>query len=174
MKKIILVIPTKSMEKSALSFKNAFFQNGENVINGSAMLDLKEDYDEWLAFITKNAAAKTVPQNWVQSQTFFAVRESDEKMIGIAEFRFTLNDFLKDYGHIGYSVHPAERKKGYGTEILSLLLSFAKEQGLREVQLSCKAKNTASKKVILKNGGKRIRSFNDGVHKADVYVISLK
>lgn len=67
---------------------------------------------------------------------FFAIAEETEKIIGIIAFRHTLNDFLVDFGHCGYSVRPSERNKGYATEMLKQIIDIARKAGLTELQLS--------------------------------------
>ncbi len=85
---------------------------------------------------------------------FFVIREDDNKIIGIIDLRHTLNDF----GNSGYSVRPSE-KKGYATEMLRLLLKYAKEMSLKELHLSVESDNVPSIKTIIKNDGKLERSF---------------
>ena len=53
---------------------------------------------------------------------FFAV--DNDRIVGIIDFRHTLNDFLKDLGHCGYSVRPSERRKGFATEMPLLTSSM--------------------------------------------------
>lgn len=96
-----------------------------------------------------------------------------KKIIGIIDLRHTLNEFLKDLGNCGYSVRPSERKKGYATEMLRQLLEAAKDAGMKELHLSVEQDNTASIKVIQKNGGLYERSFTYEGETADVYRIAL-
>ena len=133
MDKIMLVRPSKELEIKAKEFKNEFFQNGEMEINGGELLDKTEDYDIWLENVTKNSCAETVNPNWVVTDTFFAIRENDKRLIGIIDFRHELNEFLKDFGHCGYSVRPSERKKGYATEMLKQVIEIARNNGLKEL-----------------------------------------
>ena len=107
------------------------------------------------------------------TDTFFAIREEDNKIIGIIDLRHTLNEFLKDFGNSGYSVRPSERKKGYATEMLRLLIKYAKEIGLTELHLSVERDNIPSIKTIVKNGGKLERSFEFEGEVADIYLIEL-
>lgn len=154
MEKLILVKPTIDMKQDALDYKNEHFQTGENIINGSALLDDLE-YEEWIARVEKNADRNTVCSDWVNASTFFVVRESDSKVIGMVDIRHRLNKFLALYGgHIGYSVRPSERKKGYGTQILKLALEYAKSININHVMLSCYKDNEGSRRIILKCGGK--------------------
>ena len=173
MDKILLVRPKKEMEFEAIEFKNEFFQNGEKEINGGELLDKTEDYGIWLENVTKNSSAKTVNPNWVVTDTFFAIRDNDKKLIGIIDFRHELNEFLKDYGHCGYSVRPSERKKGYATEMLRQVIDIARNMGLKEMQLSCERDNLPSVKTITKNGAKYKRSFDYNGNIADVFILKI-
>lgn len=170
---IRLVKPTLELKKEALEYRQEHFDFGEQVINGSEMLDKIASYDEWLEKVIANTSAETVDHNWVLTDTFFAVRASDNKIVGIADLRYQLNDFLKDFGNCGYSVRPSERKKGYATEILRLICLVAKEHGLKQLQLSVERDNTASIKTIEKNGGKYSRSFTFENEEAYVYLLEL-
>ena len=63
-------------------------------------------------------------------------------------------------GHIGYSVVPWKRGRGYAKKALELLLPDAKQEGLEFVELTTDAENIASRKVIEANGGTLIEHFN--------------
>lgn len=93
--------------------------------------------------------------------------------MGIIDLRHTLNDFLKDFGNSGYSVRPSQRKKGYATEMLRLLLDVARQAGLKELHLSVEKDNIPSIKTIVKNGGIYERSFEFEGELADIYRIEL-
>lgn len=87
--------------------------------------------------------------------------------------RHELKDFLKYFGHCGYSVRPGRRNRGYATQMLSLLLTVAKNTGLVQLQLSVERTNAPSVRTIIKNGGKYARSFELEGEIADVYLIDL-
>ena len=112
-------------------------------------------YSRWLGDSYRNSRESTANENWVPTTTLFAVRKDDNKIIGITDIRHNLEqDVLKEYGgHIGYSVCPTERCKGYGTTILQLALDYTREMGLERVMLSCNEENIASVRVIEKCGG---------------------
>jgi len=170
---IILIVPNKELESKAIAYKEEHFSCGETVINGSEMWDNMNSYPEWLEMVTKNADVETYNQDWVLTDTFFAMRQSDKKIIGIIDFRHSLNEFLKDFGHIGYSVSPLERRKGYATEMLRQVLAIAKEQGLPEVFLSYMKGNVPSRKTILNNGGQYLRDFTFNNEVGEVFRIVL-
>lgn len=169
---ISLKRPKKEYEKEALAFKQDFFDNGETTINGSELFDQMDSYDEWLKAVTDNTSADTVNPSWVVTDTYFAFDEN-ERIVGIIDFRHELKDFLKDFGNTGYSVRPSERRKGYATEMLKLVIRRAHEMGMSRFQLSAERTNEASIKTIINNGGKYERSFSFEGEEADVYMISL-
>ena len=170
---IKLVRPTIELKVKALDYRQEHFNNNELIINGSELFDKINSYEEWLEKVNNNSKIETVDPNWVLTDTFFAIREEDNKIIGIIDLRHTLNEFLKDFGNSGYSVRPSERKKGYATEILRLLLKYAKEIGLKDLHLSVERDNIPSIKTIVKNGGKIERSFEFEGELADIYLIEL-
>lgn len=87
---------------------------------------------------------------------FMTVRESDGKPVGFLCLRHQLeyDDDDPDFrSHIGYSIRPSERGKGYAKEQLRLGLEKAREAGLTQVRLICLDTNTGSQKTILANSG---------------------
>ena len=162
--------PIKEYEAEALEFKQEFIDNGEQTINGSELLDQMDSYDEWLKSVSDNTSPETVNPSWVVTDTYFAFDEND-RLVGVIDLRHELNDFLKDFGNSGYSVRPSERRKGYATEMLRLIIKRATEIGIKRLQLSVERTNEPSVKTILKNGGKYERSFTFEGEEADVYMI---
>lgn len=92
--------------------------------------------------------------------TFLALRKESGRaegiphIVGNIEIRHRLNPALEELGgHIGYSVRPSERRKGYAVRMLRETLAFARGLGLERVMLDCDADNTGALKTILKCGG---------------------
>ncbi len=85
--------------------------------------------------------------------------ENPDYIIGYCKVALLYEKF--DVGNISYGIRPSERKKGYGTKILDLLLRECEDMGLNEVFVSCYADNIASRKVIKNNNGKFIKEFTD-------------
>jgi predicted acetyltransferase len=83
--------------------------------------------------------------------------------MGIIDIRHSLSEKYYYSGHIGYSIRPSLRGKGYGTEMLRLGLEKAKELKIKKVLLTCKKSNIASQKVIERNKGVLEKEiFEDG------------
>lgn len=62
-------------------------------------------------------------------------------------------------GHIGFSVVPWKRRRGYATRALALILPDAAKEGLEYVELTTDVSNAASQRVILANGGRLVERF---------------
>ena len=71
-----------------------------------------------------------------------------------------MNESLKKFGgHIGYSIRPSERRKGYNKINLYLILKRCSEIGLDEVLLDCSVDNPGSYKTMESLGGVRIDKY---------------
>ena len=109
---------------------------------------------DWLAQVRQFADPATVPEGKVRSTQYLLFRESDGRLLGMLQLRHTLNEYLEKYaGHIGYSVRPSERRKGYARRMLALALPEARKLGLSRVMISCAVDNEGSRRTILANGG---------------------
>ena len=94
------------------------------------------------------------PNGYISYSLFIYVREDDNKIVGMIQIRHCFNEYLEKYGgHIGYSVAPSERLKGYGSIMLKLTLPYCKKLGLSRVLITCVKGNIGSRKIILKNSG---------------------
>jgi len=79
----------------------------------------------------------------------------DDEYIGQSSIRPELcTSYLITYGgHIGYSIRPSRRRRGYGREILSISLEISRDMGLKRVLVTCDSDNLGSQKVIERNDG---------------------
>ncbi|AKV56157.1 hypothetical protein AB656_05295 [Bifidobacterium actinocoloniiforme DSM 22766] len=107
----------------------------------------------WAGQALAEAAGEGLPEGWVPSVEFCALGPGDQ-VVGMAQLRLALNDALLDRGgHIGYSVHPDFRRRGYAGLLLRRCLSQARQQGMSRVLLTCDGSNEASRRTILSCGG---------------------
>jgi predicted acetyltransferase len=120
--RLILTEPTFADEAAVLAFRERFTgHNSAGEIPGGAGLQTAESYSEWLSTVRQYGSAKTVPLGRVQASTYLAKPQENGKVIGIIQIRHALTPHLLQVGgHIGYSVSPDERRRGYGTQMLQL------------------------------------------------------
>lgn len=151
MDKINLVKPTMEYKDQVMKIREDFLKNNQT-FNGCCDLQNCNTYEEWLKFEERNK--KNYRWGYVPSTIYLAVREKDNKVVGIMDFRHELTPFLLNFGgNIGYSVTIEERDKGYGTEMIRLVKEVAKKLGLHELLLTCDGINIPAGASIIKNGG---------------------
>ncbi|MCX5316138.1 GNAT family N-acetyltransferase [Streptomyces sp. NBC_00154] len=78
--------------------------------------------------------------------------EGDRVLGGIA-LQHGLNDFVLQFGHIGYGIRPSSRRRGLATWVLGRMLDEARALGLDRVLIICEVDNIASVKTITNHGG---------------------
>jgi len=153
-----LIKPTIELKQKALEYRQAHFNCNEQAIEGDNGFDEAETYEIWLARLEEVEAGRH--EYLVPSSTYFAMINGE--IVGVVDIRHRLNDFLlKSGGHIGYSVHPYERRKGYATEILRLALEKCNHIGIEKALVTCDKKNIGSQKTILNNAGVFENEFAD-------------
>ncbi len=114
--------------------------------------ELEADFESFVGKERSHAQGKNQPEGYVPQSEFWLVDGGE--YIGHVGIRHELNQHLKTIGgHVGYSIRPGKRGKGYGNKILELALPKAKELGIDRVLLTCDATNVVSRKIIEKNGG---------------------
>jgi predicted acetyltransferase len=132
---------------------------GENGFGNSLWARNEEDFRE---FLTKNyeySKGMNLRPNFVPQTIYFLF--VDGQPVGYGKLRHYLNEALKEHGgHIGYTIRPSERGKGYGNVILAEIVKKAQEMNIREVLLTCNEGNFRSRKVIEHNKGLLIELKN--------------
>ena len=148
-----LIEPTMEYDRQIQAYRREFMET-EGSMDGCGSLRRFETTREWLDQVEALRRLETTPPQLVPSTQYIYVRESDSKVVGVIQIRHCFNEFLEKYaGHIGYSVCPTERRKGYATQMLRLALPACKALGLDRVLISCVEGNEGSKRTILRNGG---------------------
>lgn len=162
MEKFKLVRPSAEHELKAKEYINEFIINNSEIHGVGGLNKYMHDYNSWLENLEK-CRNIVESDSLVPSESFFLIRESDKKIIGMIDIRLKLNEFLKRYGgNIGYSIRPSERRKGYNKINLYLALKFCQEKGVTEVLLDCNSDNYGSAATIISLGGKLVKEeFNE-------------
>ncbi len=157
-----LEYPRIERKKEAIDYINEFIIK-KSKICGSGSLDWyleNSSYEEWLLF--KNNLRKMPCKGYVKGETFYLIRKNDNKIIGMIDLRYELNDYLRQFGgHVGYSIRPSERKKGYNKINLYLALKKYKEKAIKEIMISCNDSNLGSRKTIESFAGQFVRNEID-------------
>lgn len=134
-----------------------------------AGLEDVSSFSEWTRFDSRSMEKYAIA--YVPSVVYLAAREKDDRLVGIMDFRRRLNPYLLNYGgNIGYSVRPSERGKGYAAQMLRLVLPKCRAAGESRVLITCEADNIASRKTILRAGGK----LENTLETTERYWIDLK
>lgn len=150
---IRLVRPGREHAAQVMAFREDILKSDDtDPFAGCAGLENTESYTEWLNFDER--LRRVYGEGYVPSEVFLGIRKRDNKVIGIIDYRHPLSDFLLRFGgNIGYSILPSERRKGYGTQLLRLMLDVCREYGEKRVLISCDRENEASRRTILSCGG---------------------
>jgi predicted acetyltransferase len=113
------------------------------------------DGDAWPDYVKRLSEirqGRSLSVGMVPSTLLLAV--VDKAIVGRASIRHELNDeLLRVAGHIGYSVLPEYRRRGYATEILRQSLVIIRSLGVEEVLVTCDDGNVGSAKTIEACGG---------------------
>ncbi len=153
MDEFILRRPTSEYANQIAEYRQEFLNAGDSM-DGCGPLRRLEDPEEYIKVCKDYESTKEVSAKLVPATQFLFIRKSDNRLVGMIQVRHCFNDYLEKYGgHIGYSVRPSERRKGYAKEMLKKALPYCREIGLDKVLITCIDGNIGSEKTILANGG---------------------
>ena len=149
---MILRRPTLADKETVLEMM-AEFEQTQSAHDGGFWDAENFVYEEWLESNQNHEMGINLPEGWVPGIQLVAFSR-DGQAVGFLNLRLRLNDYLLEVGgHIGYSIRPSERGKGYAKEALRQGLQVAKEKNIKRALVTCSTENPASRAVILANGG---------------------
>lgn len=176
MEKLMHVIPSEKHENDAIDYINEFYKYNSK-INGVGGLDsYLDDYSGWLKKLEKDRK-QIANEKRVPAETYFLVRENDNRIVGMINIRYNLNErLLLNGGHIGYSIRPTERRKGYNKINLYLGLKRLDELNVETALLDCVKSNIGSSKTMLALGAKKYNEIynEDYGEVVEKYKIDIK
>ena len=158
---IYFIEPTMNIADAIADYRQELLE-ADCTFDGTLSLKRMPDMQEYVDYVIDraNPIHETPEQNDLVT-LLFCVRKSDSKILGSIQIRHEMDEFKRLYsGHIGYSVRPSERRKGYATRILKFAVDYCRTLGIKDINISCMTDNEASRRTILANGGK----YRDTVH----------
>ena len=157
MEKFYLEEPTLNRKEEIIELINEYLKYNSDfnglgpLINYTYGLSIEEAIKE-CTLVQKEEYAKKI--NRLPSITYLLIRDSDNKIIGALNIRHkTSYKDLLFIGHIGYSIRPTERNKGYNKINLFIGLIKAKELNIDKIIIVCEPNNIPSNKTIIDLGG---------------------
>ena len=112
------------------------------------------NFDEFPKYLEKEINRKNNNVTYDDTPTITYIMYVDNNPVGLICLRTEIDDnWMKWSGNFYYRIRLSERKKGYGTKILSLALEEFRRLGFKEVYGQSSAGNIGSAKVIENNGG---------------------
>jgi predicted acetyltransferase len=169
---IKLVLPSAKHEKQIEHFKVGIL-SVPGLIHGTNSLE-NTPIKEWVQRCEDYRNERNLPDGYVPSTQFIAIREEDSKIVGMVNLRHRLVERLLHHGgHIGYMTAIDERRKGYCKEMLRLCLIECKKMGIDRVMLTCKKSNIGSSRTMIANGGVLDSEYEMDGEKCQRYWIKL-
>lgn len=161
MEKFYFEEPSMSRKEEALAYIDEFFEYSSEINGVGGLHRYLADYEGWLKKLEEDYT-RVPSEEKVPARTYFLIRESDSRIVGMINIRLALNENLKKFGgHIGYSIRPTERGKGYNKINLYLGLKICKEYGIDTVLMDADKDNPASWRTMEALGGINVREFFD-------------
>ena len=161
MDRLCFEVPGIGRKDDAIAYINEFYEYQSDINGVGGLHRFLDNYEGWLdkleADYVRVPGGEKVP-----ARTYFLVRESDRRIVGMINIRTVLNEKLSKYGgHIGYSIRPTERGKGYNKINLYLGLKVLDRCRVRTAFLDADRDNPASWRTMEALGGERIREYYD-------------
>lgn len=121
------------------------------------------EFKLWLKQQDDWSRGENLPHGYVPQVCFWLV--ADEKPVGLGKIRMSLTEESRlEGGNIGYAIDSRERGKGFGSQLLRLLLIKAKEYNLNNPLITVRKNNAASKRVAELNGARLVNETEEWLY----------
>lgn len=167
--------PTIEMKSSLEEYRRAFQERNEPLYGGSKLSKL-DTIEDWLYYLescedpTKALYYRRVPQ-----KVYVLCDLNTSRILGLLHCRFGDNERIRTIGGpVGYSVHPLERRKGWGEVLVKKAITLFKLLRYPSIYITCMKSNHASRILIEKCGGLleeevRVPEFNEPVLRYTIF-----
>ena len=149
---VVLIVPTTSLAAEFQAMVEEFRRAGEASYQHYRD-QIRVDFPAYVRWIESLRAGNPARPDLAPESMFWLVRDG-HTVLGGSRLRYGLTPRTAQIGgHIGYDIRPSARRQGYGTRLLALTLDRARGAGLARVLITCDTANSASVRIIEKNGG---------------------
>ena len=140
-------------DKEAIEEMLREFQEMSSSTNGFWYSEDRFDFEGWIRRCQLAEQGLGLPSGAVPYIQYVSC-DVKGNLLGFLNLRLALNEkLLAKGGHIGYSIRPSERQKGYGKEQLRLGLVECLCKNIKDVLITCSEDNDPSRRLILGQGG---------------------
>ncbi len=166
---LFFVEPSMTYAEEISSYREEMLA-AESSFDGCLSMKRMPDPKEYTEYCTEWAnPGRVLKENGARGTVLLCIRKADNKMVGCMQVHHVLNEQMKNItGHVGYSVRPSERRKGYATQMLAKAKDYLSSFGFSEIYVSCLPENEASRRTILANGGEYIETVYLEADKVDL------
>ena len=171
---MILINPTSKYKDSYLELVTTAKKNGDISEMGNAYKE-NETFEQMIKRLKDRSKGINISKSEVPSSMKWIIE--NKEVVGTIDLRHLLNkSYFERLGHVAYYIHTLKRNKGYASKALALAIKWYKKMPINKILITCYSDNNASKKVILKNGGKFEKSVKDKISNKTInrYLIDIK
>jgi predicted acetyltransferase len=157
-------IELRQLSLSCRNEEYEMLQNIKNNENGFSNPVYEKSYEEYLLWLQKEddySKVNILPEGWIPETTCFLY--IDGKPVGVGRIRHKTSKYLESIGvgNLGYAISEVYRGKGYGSILFKELLKNCIYFGYKNIKLFPYKNNIPTIKIMLKNGGTIVDSFNE-------------